>query len=124
MNFYERLRTTANKLLKGKGQIVTLTSNVAGTYDAATGTSTITTSTQSIYAAVFDYGAKQIDGTLIKMGDKQLLVSALNTSGATITAPVVNDTVTVDGVVYTIVGPIKTIAPAGTVVMYDCNIRV
>ena len=123
MTFYARLQNTAQKLLKGKGQSITLTKVTAGTYNPATGAMTgTTTSTQTAYGAVFDYGTKQIDGTLIKAGDKQLLLSAFKTDGAALTAPSLNDTVTIGGVVYTIT-QIKPMSPAGTVVMYDCNLR-
>ena len=124
MTFYTRLQNTAQKLLKGKGQSLTLTRITAGTYDPATGGMTgATTSTQSAYGAIFDYGAKQIDGTLIKAGDKQLLLSAFKTDGAALTAPVLGDTVTVGSVTYTLVEPLKEVNPAGTVVLYEVNLR-
>ena len=122
--FYNRLAATAKKLLKGKGQSLTLTKITAGTYNPATGGFTgAGTSTQTAYGAIFDYGTKQIDGTLIKAGDKQLLLSAFKTDGAALTAPVLGDTVSIGGVVYTLVEPLKEVNPAGTVVMYECNLR-
>jgi hypothetical protein len=124
MNFYERIQATVNKMLKGKGQAITITRQSSGTYDPATGTATVTTSTQTGWGAVFDYGTKQIDGTLIKAGDKQLLLSALNAAGTLLTAPELNDTVTIGGVIYTLVQPLKTLSPAGTIVMFECNLRV
>lgn len=124
MTFYTRLQNTAQKLLKGKGQILTLTKVTAGTYNPATGAMTgTTTSTQTAYGAVFDYGAKQIDGTLIKAGDKQLLLSAFKTDGTALTAPVLGDTVSIGGVVYTLVEPLKTVGPAGITVIYEANLR-
>ena len=125
MTFYARLQNTANRLLKGKGQSITLTKVTAGTYNPATGGFTgASTSTQSAYGAIFDYGTKQIDGTLIKAGDKNLLLSAFKTDGAALTAPVLGDTVSIGGVTYTLVEPLKEVNPAGTVVMFDCNVRV
>ncbi len=125
MTFYTRLQNTAQKLLKGKGQSLTLTKITAGTYNPATGGFTgAGTSTQTAYGAVFDYGAKQIDGTLIKAGDKQLLLSAFKTDGAALTAPVLGDTVSIGGVTYTLVEPLKTVGPAGITVIYEANIRV
>lgn len=124
MTFYARLQSTADKMLKGKGQSLTLTKNTAGTYNPATGGFTgAGTSTQTAYGAVFDYGAKQIDGTLIKAGDKQLLLSAVKTDGAALTAPVLGDTVSIGGVTYTLVEPLKEVNPAGTVVLFDVNLR-
>ena len=124
MTFYARLQSTADKMLKGKGQSITLTKITAGTYNPATGGFTgAGTSTQTAYGAVFDYGAKQIDGTLIKAGDKQLLLSAFKTDGTALTAPVLGDTVSIGGVTYTLVEPLKIVSPAGTVVLFDVNLR-
>ncbi len=124
MTFYTRLQNTAQKLLKGKGQSLTLTKVTAGTYNPATGAMTgTTTSTQTAYGAVFDYGSKQIDGTLIKAGDKQLLLSAFKTDGTALTAPVLGDTVSIGGVVYTLVEPLKTVGPAGITVIYEATLR-
>jgi hypothetical protein len=124
MTFYTRLQATANRLLKGKGQSITLTKVTAGTYNPATGAMTgTTTSTQTAYGAIFDYGAKQIDGTLIKAGDKQVLISAFKIDGSALTAPVLGDTVTIGGVTYTLVEPLKTVGPAGITVIYEANLR-
>jgi hypothetical protein len=124
MSLYTRLRNTANRMLKGKGQTITLIKQSAGSYNVSTGAVTVTASTLYAYGAIFDYGTKDIDGTLIKAGDKQLLLSAYSTTtGTLLTAPAVNDKVTVAGITYTIT-QIKTIAPGGTTVIYDCNIRV
>jgi hypothetical protein len=123
MEFYAKMQATANRLLKGKGQGITLTRQAAGAYDPATGTAAVTTTTQTAYGAMFEYGDKNIDGTLIKEGDKQLLLSALNSAGTALVAPALNDTVTINTVVYTVVR-IKPLSPAGTTVLFDCNIRV
>ena len=127
MSFYTRMQSTADRLLKGKGQSVTLTKQTAGSYDPSTGAATVTTTTQTGTGAVFEYDTKQAGiynapGSLVKVGDKQLLLSAFNSSGAVLTAPQVNDTVTIGGIVYTIT-QVRSLAPAGTVVLFDCNIR-
>jgi len=123
--FYNRLAATANKLLKGKGQAITLTTVTPGTYNPATGGVTnTTTATQSGFGAVIEWDARHIDGNLILATDKRLLLSPLNSAGAALTAPKLGDTVTdAAGVTYTLVAPLKTLSPAGTVVMYDCNVR-
>jgi hypothetical protein len=117
MSFYADMANTANDLLGEFGQAVTLTRQAAGAYNTATGAATVTTSVQTGIGAVFDYGTRDIDGTLVKQGDKKLLLSAIG-----ITAPVVDDTVTVNSVVYTITH-IKTLSPAGTGVLITCNLR-
>jgi len=123
MSFYTRLQKTADKLFKSKGQTVTITRQSAGSYNPATGAATVTTTTQTGVGVIFDYGLKQIDGTLIKAGDKLLYLSPYNSAGAALTAPVLNDTVTIGGATYTVVMPLKTVNPGGTVIMYELNLR-
>ncbi len=125
MSFYARLQATANRLIKDKGQAITLSHSSAGTYNPSTGGITgSTTTTQAGWGAVIEWESKHIDGTLIKIGDRRLLLSPFNTAGTALTAPVLGDTVTdAAGVVYTLVNPLKTTAPAGTTVLFDCNLR-
>lgn len=124
MSFYARLQKTANKLIKDKGQSITLTHVTPGTYNPATGGVTNTTSTQAVYGAIIEWETRHIDGNLIKATDKRLLISPFKTDGTALTAPVLGDTVTdAAGVVYTLVNPLKTTAPAGTTVLFDCNLR-
>lgn len=125
-DFYERMQKTSNRLLNGKGQSITLTHVAPGVYDPATGgTSAATTTVQAGTGTVLDWEAKYVDGTLIKNGDKKLLLSPLNTAGGVLTAPVLGDKVTdAAGVVYTLVEPLGTLSPAGTPVLYDCNMRI
>lgn len=118
MGVYERMALTADRMLTSKGQPVTITRKTAGTYNPATGSATVTTTTQTGYGVIFDHGDRNVDGTLIQAGDKNLLLSAIG-----ITVPELNDTVTVGGAVYTIVQPLKVICPATTVVMYELNLR-
>jgi hypothetical protein len=122
--FYARIQATANRLLKGKGQPVTLTHVVPGTYNPATGSVANATTTQTGTGAMVEWDSRQIDGTLIRATDKRLLLSPLNTAGAALTAPVLGDTVSIGGVVYTLVEPLKTVGPAGITVIYEANIRV
>ncbi len=124
MSFYSRMQQTTNKLLKGKGQAVTLTKVVPGTYDPATGGVTNTSTTQTGTGAILDWNSRNVDGTTIKIGDKRLLLSALNSAGAALTAPALGDKITdAASVVYTLVAPLEIISPAGTPVLYKCNMR-
>lgn len=119
---YQDDADTAAELLEEFGQSITLTSKTSGAYSTSTGAAAVTTDTQTVNAVSLDYGSRDIDGTLIKAGDKRLLMAPQTTAGDDLTAPVVDDTVTVGSTVYTIKG-IKTLSPAGTVVLFDCNIR-
>lgn len=123
MDFYTKMRATADKILRGKGQAITLTRQSSGTYAPSTGLATVSTSTQTGYGAVFEYVDHNIDGTLVKAGDKQLLLSALNSTGTALTTPpIVNDTATIGGAVYTITS-VKPLSPAGTTCIFECNLR-
>ena len=124
-----RARTTAGRLLNskangGKGQAITLTRQSTGTYNPATGTNAVTTSTQNCTGVVIEYDAKAIDGDLVRMGDKKLLLSPLNTAGTAITAPVPDEsTVTLaDASVWTVKN-VDTLDPAGTAILYTLQIR-
>lgn len=123
MDFYARMQATANKMLKGKGQTIILSRNSVGAYDPTTGESTITVTTQTGYGAIFDYSDRNIDGELILSGDKQLILSAVNSTGTALTAPEVNDTVTDVGSVVRTITRIKAVSPAGTTVLFECNLR-
>lgn len=124
MEFYTKMRATADRILRGKGQVVTLTRQTAGSYNVSTGIATVSTSAQTGYGALFEYDTANIDGTLVQYGDRQLLLSALNSAGTALTtAPVVNDTTTIGGTSYTITH-VKPISPAGTTCIFECNLRV
>jgi len=115
---YSSTQATADRLITKFGQSVVITNKSAGAYDPSTGTSSSVTTTQNAVAAIFDRGSNEIDGTLILTGDKKMLFSAVG-----ITKPEINDTVLVGSVTYTIKDPIKELNPAGTVIMYECNLR-
>ena len=115
---YSKSAATTDKMLTKFGQTVTITRRTAGTYNVSTGVATPTETTQTGTGAMLEWADNLINGTLIKSGDRRLLLSAVG-----ITSPVLGDTVTADGTVYTIVAPLKPFSPAGTVVMYEINLR-
>ena len=122
-SFYSRMQATANRMLDGKGQIVAIKHSVVGEYVPGEGT-TNTITTQAGTGAVVEWAARQVDGTLIKTGDKRLMLSALNTEGDVLVPPVLGDTVTdAVGKVYTITAPLETLSPAGTAVLFTANLR-
>lgn len=116
-------RSRAADLIEAKGQAVTITRRAAGAYDPATGSSTITTSTQAGHGVVLPLSAFRKSVGNVVDGDQQLLLSGLNAAGTALTAPKVDDTVTlVDASVHAIVS-IDPLGPAGTNIIYDCVIR-
>lgn len=118
MSFYTDLRSTAHGLLRDKGATLTLTKKTSGAYSQSTGAATVTETTYSITAAVFDYPQRVIDGTLIQQGDKKVLVSA---QGLTVD-PDVDDAVTISSVSHQVVRARK-ISPAGEIVIWELQVR-
>lgn len=117
MILYANFGATTDKLLTKFGQSLIITHIANGAYDPETGMAATTTTTQNAIGAIFDYGTKDIDGTLIKSGDKKLLLSP-----AGITIPTVGDSVTIGAAVSKIT-MIKEVSPAGTPVLYQANLR-
>lgn len=117
-------RSTANRLIADKGLTVTLTRQAAGTYDPATGQLAITTSTQTGKGVILPFaaGLRHLAGTNIAVGDKNLLLSALNSAGAALTAPILDDKVTADGIEY-VITDIAPLSPAGLDIIYDITLR-
>ncbi|MFA9200505.1 MAG: hypothetical protein ACEQR8_04845 [Cypionkella sp.] len=117
-------RSRAAQLIAAKGQTVTLTRRAAGSYDTATGASSITATTQTGTGVVLPMSAfRKASDAIVVEGDRQLLLSALTSAGAALTAPVVDDTVTLaDGSVASIVA-VDPLSPAGMDLIYDCTIR-
>ncbi|MDI6742657.1 MAG: hypothetical protein QMD11_07945 [Smithella sp.] len=122
INFYTNMQATAYRLLKGKGQFITISRNSAGAYDPTLGQAAITITTQTGWGTIFEYQNQNIDGTLVLKGDKQLLLSAINAAGTALMTPQINDTVTIGGIVHTIM-QIKPLSPAGITVLFDVNLR-
>jgi hypothetical protein len=117
-------RLSAADMLAEDGQTVTLAYVGTSVYDPATGTTTNTApDPASVKGAFFPLSAfRKAQGNIVE-GDQQLLLSALDTSGAAITAPQVNGTVTdANAKPWTIIA-VDPLSPGGTDVLYDCIAR-
>jgi hypothetical protein len=99
------------------GRAVTLTRLTAGAYDPATSSSVVVETTQAGKGIVLDHESKDIDGTLVKAGDRKLLLSPVG-----ITPPIVGDHATVGATKYAITS-VSELNPAGTLVLVTCNLR-
>lgn len=115
-NFYSGLAAVALKLLTDKGQNVTFTRETSSAFDPQTGNNQTTSSTFTGYGAAFNYNKSEIDDTIIQKGDIRFIMEA------TATEPVSGDTVTIDGIIYRVMS-IKPTSPAGTVVIYEAQLR-
>ena len=102
-------------LLQKFGSALTLTRTAGATYNPATGTMSAGTPTSFTVRGVFiNYQDANVDGTVIRMGDRRLLVSP---QGST-TVPAIGDTV--DGMQ---IIDVRTYAPNGVAIGYACQAR-
>lgn len=121
--FYDRMASTALRLIERFGQTITLRDTVQGEYDPVTGSQTPDVEVERPAQAILqDYALQQsgmsyAEGTVIQQGDKKILVAAQG-----LTPPQLTTTVLADGVTWTIVN-IKEINPAGTPLVYELQGR-
>lgn len=116
-------RSSAARMIAAKGQTVTLTRRTPGAYSPANGAAAITETTQTGKGVILDFAARKMGESNIPMAGKQCLLSALNSAGASLTAPAIDDTLTdVGGNAYTVVS-IAPLAPAGLEIMFDLTLR-
>lgn len=117
-------RLSANAMIEAKGQSVTLTRRAPGAYNTATGSASITPTTQTGKGVILPLsGSRKVNGSSVVAGDETLLLSALATSGVALTAPKVGDHVTgSDGAAYVLTA-IDPLRPAGLAIIYDCVVR-
>lgn len=102
-------------LLEDFGQDLTLTRAGAPTYDPATGVmSNAAGTTVSVRGVFVDFNHMNVDGTVVRAGDRRLLITAAGATGT----PALGDTVSGLKVIN-----VRTFAPNGTVVAWDCQMR-
>lgn len=123
MTDYTIDRQEAADMIADFGQTVTLTRLTSGAYDPATGTSSVTSTTQTGKGVILPLSAFRKSIGNIVDGDNQLLLSGLTSTGAVLTTPHVDDTVTdASGNVWSLLA-IDPLNPAGTAILYDCIVR-
>jgi hypothetical protein len=104
---------------KAKGQPMTLTRTIAGTYDPVTGTATgATTATYTVQGITksFAAGLTNRPDSLILSGDKQAIVDAVSV------VPLPGDTLTIKGVVWQVIA-VDAVEPDGTAYIYKAQVR-
>lgn len=125
--YYENMRDkTAAPLIKKYGMEVTLTRTIPGTPDPKKGNAgTPTTAEYTCYVVQEDYDDSMLARSLVKSGEKKLLVSAEGLSSA----PIIGDKFTMpDGIWFIPDGdggipPVRTLAPGGIAIMYTVRVR-
>lgn len=119
MTFYAEMADVAVEMLAEFGQSVVLGSVTGtGAYDPETGTVGNTVTNHSGMGVALDYEQKDIDGTVVKQGDRRIYIAP--DLGA---VPKTGDTLTLaDGAVLAVVNS-KPLSPAGTLVLHEVQAR-
>lgn len=116
---YSNIAGTALNQIADKGRLVTLVYKTQGEYDPDTDDAPENESnSQSIKMVATNFNKKDIDGSLIKDGDKLALIAPYGLTRA----PAVDDQIQDGGETYTIKN-VVTIQPGDTVLLYKAQIR-
>jgi hypothetical protein len=109
------LAQDVGRLMQDFGAALTLARPSVGTYNPATGAMPASTSTNFTVQGVFvNYEDRNVDGTVVRAGDRRLLVSA---QGST-TIPQIGDRVSGLQVI-----DVRTVAPRGVTIAWACQMR-
>lgn len=108
---------------EGFGDALTVAARASGTYDTATGTSTVTTTAYTTTGKIFDYKAYQVDGNFVLKGDRKAVL--LGNASAWTPSPYIpnpGDTITFGSAIWNIVD-VKPVMLQGVTVAIVCQIR-
>lgn len=121
MGIYENLRdNTAAPLIKKFGKAMVLRRTTPGAYDAATGATTASTTTDYRCWGVFkQIDLKRVDGTLIQRSDKFVGVVMENKN---VSPSDSTDTLVVGSEVLKIIN-VETLSPGGVDILHTLQVR-
>ncbi|TWC27709.1 MULTISPECIES: hypothetical protein [unclassified Pseudomonas] len=121
MAIYEEMAVMALEMITEFGQPVTIRKLEPGEYDPETGSAGPDTITdQTAQGILLDFTGQEFqNNSLIKQGDKKLKIAAQGLAWA----PDLLNKVISQGRTWSIVPPLKEINPAGTVVLYELQLR-
>lgn len=121
MAFYDEMAVMALEMITEFGQPVIIRAFTVGEYDPETGTAPPDTITeQTAQGILLDFTGQEFqNNSLIKQGDKKLKVAAQGLEWV----PDLLNKVTAQGRIWSIVPPLKAINPAGTVILYELQVR-
>ena len=119
---YNKLQIKVNKKLKNYGAYVIVTVGTRSTYSSGPDTYAETLATYSGYLLMTQYHSKDIDGTIIKPGDKQGFMQAFGLPRLDELAENQHYTITYSGRELQ-VKDLKVLSPATVALMYELQIR-
>jgi hypothetical protein len=119
--FYDEMAVMALEMITEFGQPVIIRATTVGEYDPETGTApTDAITEQTAQGVLLDFTGQEFqNSSLIKQGDKKLKIAAQGLAWA----PDLLNKVIVQGRTWSIVPPLKEINPAGTVILYELQVR-
>lgn len=127
MTDYTKKALATDAKLRAKGQLITLTLKQPGVYAGGkvTAAPPVITSAWGIEEGVtaHDLGVGTVNGTLIKSGDRKLMLSAFANDGTPLPAPKVKDLALAGGQLYTIEN-VDGFKPAGIIVFWSLVARI
>lgn len=115
MAFYNRMRSTAFRLVTKYGVPAQIERDTVTNYDPIEGTGDKLTSTFDVFAVMTNYQLSERDGNLIKQGDQLALLT-------TNEQPLPSDRLNLDGGVWQVVN-VDLVKPGGVDVLYKCQVR-
>lgn len=110
------------RLINQHGKNLTFTTKGSMTYNPVTGGTTGTDTTKTVRGYFYNYSASDITGSSIVIGDRRLVISTVDTSGATLTAPKKGDTFAGEGDTMVVVS-VERIMSGDNPVCYICQTR-
>jgi hypothetical protein len=110
-------------LIDRRGMVMTLRKPLYGAYSPATGTLATTSSTDYTVKGYFSsYTLSELDNDSLVLGDRQLVLSNVDTSGVTLPEPDAEDKVIAVGD-DVLIKAVQKIYNADTLVCYICQVR-
>jgi len=119
---YDKLQIKVNTKLKKYGAYIVVTVGTRATYSSAPDTYAETLATYPGYLLTTQYHSKDIDGTIIKPGDKQGFMQAFGLPRIDQLAENQYYTITISGRELQ-VKDLKVVAPGTIALMYELQIR-
>lgn len=115
---YSSQKTTAYNLIKAKGVAVSFLRETESSYNYVTDSATEATASYSGYAVITEFKDKLINGDTIRLGDRLLLIPALNLS----ITPVEGDQIYIGDVLFNIPS-VRTIGPSNAAIIFKVQVR-
>jgi len=110
------------RLINEHGKNLTYTKKGSATYDPTTGDTTSTETTATVKGYFYNYSVGDITGSSIIVGDRRLVISTVDTSNTTLTAPSKGDEFSGEGDEVVVVS-VERIMSGSNPVCYICQVR-